>query len=196
MGDVAILKAWKGDSQGNLIYRKSARNFNQDMAKAAKYVVAEVEELVEDGTLEGENIHTPSIFVGKNNLDAVVVSDETLKPIERLANTQNKAISDDFLTNPKFATRVKIAKRAAQEISPGMYINLGIGMPTLVPMFVPEDFNITMQGENGILGLDGYPAPGEEDPDLVDPGKETVKVKSNMRCPKLHLFSGLQTPLE
>ena len=51
----------------NLIYRKSARNFNQDMAKAAKYVVAEVEELVEDGTLEAENIHTSSIFVGKFN---------------------------------------------------------------------------------------------------------------------------------
>lgn len=65
-GDVAILKAWKGDSQGNLYYRKSARNFNQDMAKAAKYVVAEIEELVEDGTLVGEDIHTPSIFVGKS----------------------------------------------------------------------------------------------------------------------------------
>ena len=106
------------------------------------------------------------------------MSDETSKPIERVANTQNKALSEDFMTNPKFATRVKIARRAAQEISKGMYINLGIGIPTLVPMFVPEDYDITMQGENGILGLDGYPLPGEEDPDLVDPGKETVKVKS------------------
>lgn len=105
-----------------------------------------------------------------------MVSDEASKPIERLANTENKALSEDFLTNPKFATRVKIAERAAQEIEKGMYINLGIGIPTLVPMFVPADFDITMQGENGILGLDGYPLPGEEDPDLVDPGKETVKV--------------------
>lgn len=114
-------------------------------------------------------------------LDAVVVSNETEKPIERLANTQNKALSEDFMTNPKFATRVKIARRAAQEIERGMYINLGIGIPTLVPMFVPEDYDITMHGENGILGLDGYPEPGEEDPDLVDPGKETVKVASNAR---------------
>ena len=67
VGDVAIIKAWKGDSQGNLIYRKSARNFNQDMARAAKYVIAEVEELVEDGSLESENIHTQSIFVGNYN---------------------------------------------------------------------------------------------------------------------------------
>lgn len=106
----------------------------------------------------------------------MVLSDETEKPIERLANTQNKQLGEDFLTNPKFATRVKIARRAAREVSPGMYINLGIGIPTLVPMFVPDDFDITMHGENGILGLDGYPSPGEEDPDLVDPGKETVKV--------------------
>lgn len=47
------------------MYRKSARNFNQDMAKSAKYVIAEVEEIVEDGTFESENIHTPSIFVGR-----------------------------------------------------------------------------------------------------------------------------------
>lgn len=63
-GDVAIIKAWKSDTQGNLIFRKSARNFNQDMAKAAKYVIAEVEEIVEDGTFVSENIHTPSIYVG------------------------------------------------------------------------------------------------------------------------------------
>lgn len=68
MGDVAIIKAWKSDHQGNLIFRKSARNFNQDMAKAAKYVVAEVEEIVEDGDLQSENIHVPSIFVGKSFL--------------------------------------------------------------------------------------------------------------------------------
>lgn len=125
-----------------------------------------------------------------------MVSDETTKPIERLANTENKALSEDFMTNPKFATRVKIATRAAQEISPGMYINLGIGIPTLVPMFVPEDFNITMQGENGILGLDGYPSPGEEDSDLIDPGKETVKVKINHRFRILLRFSVLRIRLE
>ena len=64
LGDTALIKAWKADSEGNLIFRKSARNFNQDMAKAAKYVVAEVEEIVANGTFESENIHTPSIFVG------------------------------------------------------------------------------------------------------------------------------------
>src|SRR6202040_2083351 len=62
-GDFAFIKAWKGDRWGNLIYRKTARNFNPVMATAADYVIAEVEELVELGTLPPESVHTPGIFV-------------------------------------------------------------------------------------------------------------------------------------
>jgi 3-oxoacid CoA-transferase subunit A len=61
--DFALVKAWKGDRQGNLIYRKTARNFNPMMATAAKITIAEVEHLVEVGELEGDQIHTPSIYV-------------------------------------------------------------------------------------------------------------------------------------
>ena len=61
--DFAFVKAWKGDRQGNLIYRKTARNFNPMMATAAKITIAEVEHLVEVGELEGDQIHTPSIYV-------------------------------------------------------------------------------------------------------------------------------------
>jgi len=61
--DLAIVKAWKADKSGNLIYRKTARNFNPVMATAAKITVAEVEEIVEDGQLNADNIHTPSVFV-------------------------------------------------------------------------------------------------------------------------------------
>jgi 3-oxoacid CoA-transferase subunit A len=62
-GDVAFIKAWKGDRWGNLIYRKTARNFNPMMATAADYVIAEVEQLVEVGELSPECVHTPGIFV-------------------------------------------------------------------------------------------------------------------------------------
>ncbi len=62
-GDFAFVKAWKGDRWGNLIYRKTARNFNPMMATAAEYVIAEVEELVELGKLDADQIHTPGIFV-------------------------------------------------------------------------------------------------------------------------------------
>ena len=61
--DLAIIKAWKGDAEGNLIYRHTARNFNPMMATAAKLVIAEVEELVPIGTFDPDNIHTPGIFV-------------------------------------------------------------------------------------------------------------------------------------
>jgi 3-oxoacid CoA-transferase subunit A len=69
--DYAIVKAWKGDKQGNLIYKETARNFNPMMAMAGKITIAEVEELVEAGELDANNIHTPGIYVhrifeGKN----------------------------------------------------------------------------------------------------------------------------------
>ena len=63
--DLAIVKAWKGDHEGNLIYRKTARNFNPNMATAGKVTIAEVEELVPSGTFDPDQIHTPGIFVSR-----------------------------------------------------------------------------------------------------------------------------------
>jgi 3-oxoacid CoA-transferase subunit A len=63
--DLAVIKAWRGDHEGNLIYRKTARNFNPNMATAAKITIAEVEELVPNGTLDPDQIHTPGIFVNR-----------------------------------------------------------------------------------------------------------------------------------
>jgi 3-oxoacid CoA-transferase subunit A len=63
VADLSIVKAWKGDAQGNLVYRKTARNFNPMMATAGKVTVAEVEEIVTVGALDPDNIHTPGIFV-------------------------------------------------------------------------------------------------------------------------------------
>ena len=63
--DLAVIKAWKGDHEGNLIYRKTARNFNPNMATAAKVTIAEVEELVPNGSLDPDHVHTPGIFVNR-----------------------------------------------------------------------------------------------------------------------------------
>jgi 3-oxoacid CoA-transferase subunit A len=63
--DLAIVKAWRGDHEGNLVYRKTARNFNPNMATAAKLTIAEVEELVPNGTLDPDQVHTPGIFVNR-----------------------------------------------------------------------------------------------------------------------------------
>jgi 3-oxoacid CoA-transferase subunit A len=77
-GDFAFVKAWKGDRWGNLVYRKTARNFNPMMATAADYVVAEVEELVELGELDPDQVHTPGIFV-----NAIIQGQDYEKRIER-----------------------------------------------------------------------------------------------------------------
>jgi 3-oxoacid CoA-transferase subunit B len=71
-------------------------------------------------------------------------------------------------------TREQLAERAARELHDGFYVNLGIGIPTLVANYIPEDMKVVLQSENGMLGMGPFPFEGEEDPDLINAGKQTI----------------------
>src|SRR6266436_307337 len=160
--DVSIVKAWKGDKSGNLVYRKTARNFNPMIATCGKVTVAEVEQLVEIGELDPDQIHTPGIYV-----DRIIQGARYEKRIEfrTVAGATGKKDSP---------IRELMAKRAARELRDGYYVNLGIGIPTLVSNYIPSDITVTLQSENGLLGIGPFPAEDHIDPDLINAGKQTI----------------------
>eukprot|EP00911_Craspedida_sp_UC1_P002948 UC1_evm1s2151 len=170
-GDYALVRAWKADKAGNLIFRKTARNFNAPMARAAKCVIAEVEEIVEVGELDADAIHVPSVFVHR-----LLKSPHLEKRIERLTLAKEDGAYSAPEPGTPAALRERIIRRAACEFSDGMFVNLGIGIPMLASNFIPDGMEVRLQSENGILGLGPFPRPGEEDPDLINAGKETVSV--------------------
>ncbi|KAJ6051247.1 hypothetical protein N7499_010609 [Penicillium canescens] len=176
-GDYAFVKAWKADKLGNCQFRYAAANFNGAMGRNAKMTIVEAEHIVEPGEIDPAAIHLPGIYVKR------IIQSTVDKKIEKFTFAKEEGADKSALGKGDTANkRERIVRRAAKEFKNGMYANLGIGMPMLAPSFVDPSVEVTLQSENGILGLGPYPKQGEEDADLINAGKETVTLKPGASC--------------
>ncbi|ODM17095.1 hypothetical protein SI65_07494 [Aspergillus cristatus] len=168
-GDVAILRAWKADEAGNCVFRYTTKAFGPIMAKAADLTIVEAENIVPVGSINPNDVDLPGIFVNR----IVPATDPKNIEIKKLrsANDEGAVKSEK---SAALAQRNRIAKRAAKELKQGYYVNLGVGIPTLAPSFLPEDVKVWVQSENGLLGMGPYPTEDEVDADIINAGKETV----------------------
>ncbi len=146
--DVAVIRAWRADTAGNLQYRMTENNFNQAAATAADLVIAEVEEIVEAGEIDPDFIHTPGCFV-----DYLVQAGLTMEDLGSSASVSASLKKVD-------ETRLMMAEAALAELKKGDIVNLGVGIPTLVADLVGPGDAIIMHSENGMLGVGPEPESG------------------------------------
>jgi 3-oxoacid CoA-transferase len=163
--EVSLVKAWKGDKTGNLIFRKTSRNFNPMIATCGKVCVAEVEQLVEIGELDPDQVHTPGIYV-----DRIIQGAKYEKRIE-FRTVQGAA--SRRLDQPCAICWQSARRKSCATVTTS--ISASAFQPWL-PTTFPKDMHVTLQSENGLLGIGHFPNRRRR-PDLVNAGKQTITTR-------------------
>jgi 3-oxoacid CoA-transferase len=135
------------------------------MAKAARLAIVEAENIVPVGSLNPNEIDLPGIFIDR----IVPATADKIIELKKVRPTEGSDTSTPKAENSAaLIRRDRIAQRAAKELKNGYYVNLGVGMPTLAPSFLPPGAKVWIQSENGILGMGPYPTEDEVDADIIN----------------------------
>jgi len=168
--DYAFLRGYRADRLGNVQFRGGSQNFNPSFAKAARVAIVEVDEIVEPGAIPPELVDLPGIFVSR------VV--KTTQKFELWLRPERRPSDQPRLYNRKPGlTRQGIAKNAARLVKDGTYVNLGVGIPTMVSNYL-VDRDVILHAENGVLGYGRMLSEGKEvDPDIYNAAGQYVALK-------------------
>ncbi|MCB9491637.1 MAG: 3-oxoacid CoA-transferase subunit A [Dehalococcoidia bacterium] len=174
--DYALVRAHRGDTAGNLLFRRAARNFNPIAGMAARHTIAEVEQPIEDaGSIDPDDVHLAGVFVGT----VAGIPADGFVHVERSGRPDAGAVGPAPLVAPapgekRRLTRHELAAVIAQRLEPGWLVNLGIGIPTFASNYVRAEDDITFTSENGVVGYSRLAAAEEGDPDIVNAGGQQV----------------------
>ncbi|MBI3915754.1 MAG: 3-oxoacid CoA-transferase subunit A [Betaproteobacteria bacterium] len=167
--DYALLRGYRGDRLGNVQFRGGSQNFNPSFAKAARCAIVEVDEIVEPGVIPPELIDLPGIFVARVVKTTQVTDGKAWRRPERRPSDKPRLYND----KPAL-TRAGIAKRAAALVKEGTYVNLGVGIPTMVSNHL-QGRDVILHAENGVLGYGRMVSEEHEiDPDIYNAAGQFV----------------------
>ncbi len=174
--DFALLRGACADRRGNVVYRRSARNFHPAFATAARTTIVEVDEIVEPGELDPETIVTPGIFVDRVVRTERPLDAARLRELSRTHGKQWDLEVRERAVGPRGLPPDLMALRAARCLEPGEYVNLGLGLPTLISNYVAPESGITLHSENGMLGFGPLATGDSVDIDLYNASGQLVSM--------------------
>jgi 3-oxoacid CoA-transferase len=172
--DYALVRAARADRSGNLVYRGAGRNYNPILATAARVTIAEVDDIVDSGALDPELVATPGIFVDRLVRCEWPLDRAQVGELSRRFGKQWDLEVRERSVGPRGIPPELMARKTALLLRRGEYVNLGLGLPTLVSSHVAPEQNITLHAENGMLGFGALARTGEEDIDLYNASGQLV----------------------